>query len=947
MFQQGFIRDFSFAVLIFGVVSAARMASAQETINNGSISGRVTDATGAVVEDALVTARQTETNLTGTIRTDHEGRFRFPYLRLGPYEITVHQQGFADATRSIILTVGSAFEIPFSLTIASAQSSVTVNADAAVLENARTQIAGTVPQAEVNSLPLNGRNFLDVALLIPGVSPTNTAANQLFAETSAVPGQGISVGSQRNFSNSFIVDGLSNNDDAAGLTGAFYGLGVVNEFQVVTSGGQAEFGRALGGYINVVTKSGTNTLHGDLYGYFRNQRLNAANALSNTALPITQAQYGASLGGPVIHDRTFYFANFEQRELNQSGLITIAPANVAAINARLLAVGYAGPQISTGIYPNPVHSSNFFAKADHQFSTQDQFSIRYSLYDVNSTNSRGAGGLSAASASANLADTDQTVAVSNIATISSRMVNETRGQFTNSNLKAPPSDLLGPAVSISGVASFGTLSGSPTARLNRMGEVVDNLSYQAGAHAIRVGVDFLYNDDTITYPRSFRGSYSFSSLANFLAGVYNSSGFTQTFANSTVAQTNPNVGFYAQDEWKVSPRLTLNLGLRYDLQFLRSISTDTNNISPRGGFAWTPFASRKTVLRGGYGLFYDRVPLRALANALLSAGNTINVNDLSQVSISLSPTQAGAPVFPNILSSLTLPPGVLFNFSTMDAHMQNAYSEQGSFEMEQQLSAHSTLSVGYQHVRGLHLLVSVNQNVPACVASGSNNGCRPNPNFGNDSQYSSLGDSHYDGLHVSFVERPAQWGSFRISYTYSKALDNVGEFFFSAPLNNFNIWQDYGRSDDDQRNRLVFDGAIHSPTSRGNTAWERLSHGFQLTTMLQYYSPLPFNITTGANTVQGTAGRPTVNGVFINRNAGSGFDFFSLNARLSRGFQITERLRLEALAEGFNLTNHVNGVTLNGTFGTGVYPSNPSPTFRQVTAVGDPRTFQLALRATF
>ena len=162
------------------------------------------------------------------------------------------------------------------------------------------------------------------------------------------------------------------------------------------------------------------------------------------------------------------------------------------------------------------------------------------------------------------------------------------------------------------------------------------------------------------------------------------------------------------------------------------------------------------------------------------------------------------------------------------------------------------------------------------------------------------------------MERPAQWGSFRISYTYSKALDNVGEFFFSAPINNFNIWQDYGRSDDDQRNRLVFDGTIHSAMSKGNTAWERISHGFQLTAMLQYYSPLPFNITTGANTIQGTAARPTINGVFINRNAGSGFDFFNLNARLSRGFQITEHLRLEALAEGFNLTNHLNGVTLNG-----------------------------------
>jgi hypothetical protein len=381
--------------------------------------------------------------------------------------------------------------------------------------------------------------------------------------------------------------------------------------------------------------------------------------------------------------------------------------------------------------------------------------------------------------------------------------------------------------------------------------------------------------------------------------------------------------------------------------FLKTLETDTNNVSPRGGFAWTPFASRKTVVRGGYGLYYDRVPLRALANALLSANNTVNPEDLSQISISLSPTQAGAPVFPNILSSLALPPGVLFNFSTMQRNMQNAYSEQGSLEIEHQLGAHSTVEVGYQHVRGLHLIASVNQNVPSCVASGSNNGCRTNPAYGNDSQYSSLADSHYDGLHASFVQRPAAWASFRVSYTYSKALDNVGEFFFSAPINNFNIWQDYGRSDDDQRHRLVFDGTIHSSLAKGNSAWERISHGFQLSSLLQYYSPLPFNITTGANTVQGTAARPTINGVFINRNAGSGFSFLSVGGRLSRSFQLSERLRLEALAEGFNLTNHVNGVTLNGVFGAGTYPNNPSPAFKQITAVGDPRTFQFAVRARF
>jgi hypothetical protein len=239
----------------------------------------------------------------------------------------------------------------------------------------------------------------------------------------------------------------------------------------------------------------------------------------------------------------------------------------------------------------------------------------------------------------------------------------------------------------------------------------------------------------------------------------------------------------------------------------------------------------------------------------------------------------------------------------MQRNMQNAYSEQGSLEVEHQLGAHSTAEVGYQHVRGLHLIASVNQNVPSCVASGSNNGCRPNPAYGNDSQYSSLADSHYDGLHVSFVQRPAAWASFRVSYTYSKALDDVGEFFFSAPINNFNIWQDYGRSDDDQRHRLVFDGAVHSSLAKGNSTWDRISHGFQLSSLLQYYSPLPFNVTTGANTIQGTSARPTINGVFINRNAGSGFDFVSLGGRLSRSFQLSEGLRLEALAEGFNLTN--------------------------------------------
>jgi hypothetical protein len=936
-------------VVVFAIASLAiagpRVAAAQETINYASISGRVIDQQGGVIPGAQVTARHVETNLAAEATTDQEGRFRFPYLRVGSYEVTVHQDGFADFTRRLTLTLGAAFEMPITLSVGILDEIVTVTGQATVLEAARSQIAGTVLQSEVRSVPLNGRNFLDLALLVPGVSPTNVGSTQLFAETSAVAGQGISVGSQRNFSNNFLVDGLSANDDAAGLSGIPYGVDAVDQFQVVTSGGQAELGRALGGYVNVVTKSGTNATRADLYGYFRDDALNAPNALSGTKLPMTQKQYGGSLGGPIRRDRTFFFTNVEQRRLDQTGLTTISNANVGAINARLVAVGYPGSPISTGVYPNPVDTTHLLAKVDHQVNGSDHVSVRYSLYGVTSSNARGAGALNAPTASAGLENTDQSIALGNTLTLSSRTVNETRAQFSRGDLKALPSDPVGPAVSIAGVASFGTLSGSPQGRLNNMFQVVNNLSHQAGAHAIRVGADFIFNDDTITFPRSIRGAYTFSSLANFLAGVYNNSGFTQTFGDTVVSQGNPNLGFYAQDEWKAAESLTVNAGLRYDLQWLESINTDGNNVSPRLGFAWSPGESRRTVVRGSAGLFYDRVPLRALANALLSAGNTTDLGGLRQISISLSPTQAGAPGFPNILAT-AVPSVTLVNFTTMDRDLQNGYSRQASVEVERQLGEHGTYSVGYQYVRGLNLIISINQNVPSCVASGTNNGCRPNPSYANNSQYSSEAASNYHGLHLSFVQRPTRWGAYRVGYTLSKSMNNVGENFFSSPIDPFDLSKDWGRSDDDQRHRFVASGALNTPMEPAETMWEALSHGFQLSGMLQRYSSLPFNITSGVTTVQGTAGRPIVNGAFIARNAGDGSDFFTLSLRLSRSFRVG-RAVVEGAAEAFNVTNRQNVLTRNTNFGSGTYPTSPLPTFNQVTAVGDPRSFQLAARVRF
>ena len=248
---------------ILCVAALGPPAAAQETINSSTLAGRVSDPSGAPLPGARVVARQLATNVSEEKTTDRDGRFRFASLKVGAYQVDVRLDGFRPYSRLLTLTVGSAFDLPIQMALGSVSETVTVTGEPPLLDTARSQLAGTISDVEAQTLPLNGRNFLDLALFVPGVSPPNVGATQLFAETSAVPGGGLSIGSQRNFSNNFIVDGLSANDDAAGLSGVPFGVDAIEQFQVVTSGGQAELGRALGGYMNVVTKSGTNSVRGD------------------------------------------------------------------------------------------------------------------------------------------------------------------------------------------------------------------------------------------------------------------------------------------------------------------------------------------------------------------------------------------------------------------------------------------------------------------------------------------------------------------------------------------------------------------------------------------------------------------------------------------------------------------------------------------------------------
>jgi hypothetical protein len=926
-------RLFCFAVFI-ALSSYFAPVFAQQTVTSANIGGRVEDASGASVSGASLTITNLDTNRTQTTTSDAEGRFRFSNVAIGLSSLTVEREGFATFSRQLTLSVGQALDIPVKLSVESVSASVQITADVPLIEAARTQVAETVSPREISGLPLNGRNYLDLALLVPAVSRTNTGSVQRFAETSAVPGTGISVAGQRNLNNGFVVDGLSANDDAADLAGAFYSQEVIREFQVITSGGIAEFGRASSGVVNIITQSGTNNWRGRLYGFFRNQRFDARNPLATSKDLLTQGQYGASIGGPILRDRTFVFANFEQTRRNDSNVITISPASVAAINNRLNQINFPGPRIETGVVPGGNDVSNFFVRVDHKLNAANLLSARYSFYDISAINSRTVGGLNSVSRGTSLGDRDQTFAVSNVTTLSRRSINEARFQFTRSRLTAPVNDLTGPAVTINGVANFGTATVSPLARDIDLYELVDNISTARGAHSIKGGADFLYNRVNILFPGAIQGVFTFTTLANFLSGTYSS--FQQAFGAPSQFQANPNIGLFVQDEWRPRHDLTVNAGLRYDAQFLPDpIRTDTNNFAPRIGLAYSP-GDKKLVVRAGLGIYFDRIPLRAVSNALQRDGSKYIV-------VQLSPTQGGAPVFPNVLAAQ---PSVLLtkpNVTRIDPQIENSYSEQANFQIERELPGGASVSVGYIHLRGLHLILSRNVNVPRFPASaGVANLGRPDANYGNISRSESSGDSYYNALILTFNQRVRKWASLRVSYTLSKAIDDTGNFFFSTPQDNFNLRDDRGLSDNDQRHRLTVSGSFEAVRSNHSSRFRSALEGFQLSYIFSYASALPFNILTGndRNFDTNFNDRP----LGLGRNTGRGFNSATLDLRLSRKFRFSDHTQLEAIAEGFNVLNRANYQLPNNTFGTGLAPL---ATFGKPTAAGDPRQIQFGLRLSF
>ncbi|HEX2445862.1 MAG TPA: carboxypeptidase regulatory-like domain-containing protein [Vicinamibacterales bacterium] len=897
-------------------------ASAQTVTTSASLTGRVLDPSGAAVVAAPVSATNIDRNQAWRVETDHAGRFRFFSLPLGAYRVDVAAPGFRSVSRAVTLAIGDTLDLPLTLEVAGVSAAVDVVAQPAVVGTARTEIVGRITPAEVDSLPLNGRNYLDLAILAPGVMRTNTRNQDRFAETSAVPGTGLTVNGQRNLANTIVLDGLSANDDAAGLAGTYISEDVVQELQMVTSGGVAEFGRASAGVLNVVTKSGTNRLSGRGYGYFRDDALDARNPLATTKDPLSQQQYGASVGGPIARDRAFLFGNVEAGRQDRTGIITIAPAAVDAVNRILDARAYPGPRIATGQFTTGYDTLNAFSRLDYHAGPHVLMG-RYTFYGVESENARNAGGLNDVSRGTALTTDDHALAFGATTVISPTMVNELRTQYSRSRLGAPPNDLAGPAVNISGVASFGTATFSPTARDIDLVEVSDSLAWHAGRHLVKAGVDFLYNDLRIEFPGALQGVYTFQNLVAFASGTYVQ--FQQAFGEAVQEQSNPNLGLFIQDEWRLGDSLTLNAGLRYDLQDLPDpIRTDRDNVAPRLGMAWTS-GDRRTLVRGGGGWYFDRIPLRAVSNALQRDGIKYKV-----AVVPFNPS--GLPVFPAVLDSF--PSQILTSITTIDSGIEDGVARQAGVEIERELRSSTRVSANYTHLDGSNIIMSRNVNVPTLTAAeaaaqGVPNLGRPDPRFANNGQFQSIGRSRYDGLTVAVESRPAARAFARLSYTLSRAMDDAGNFFFSTPQDNANPHDDWGPSDNDQRHRIVFNGTYD---------WR----GWQLSGVFIYGSALPFNPQTGNDRNNDTTvnDRPAGAG----RNSERGFDYASLDLRIGRRVRLGGRWTADFTVDAFNVLNRTNLQIPNSTFGTG---SKPSPNFGRATAAADPRQVQIGMRVQF
>lgn len=1002
-----FMRLFMVVGLI-GLMSA--ISFAQSTVT-GAIGGTVTDPNKAVVPNATVKVVNMETNQEATATTDSEGRFRVTNLQPGTYSVSITASGFNELKADrIVVEVGRVTDINADLTIGGGTATVDVVGEAPVINTSQQDFSNNINQTSINELPINGRRWSDFARLTPGAVPDGAFGLISFRGVSGLL-------------NNNTIDGGDNNQaffsEERGRTRIPYVISQasIREFQVNTSNYSAEYGRAAGGVVNAVTKSGTNEFHGQAFFYDRDNKWGARNAFSFQTIstpagnqivglkPVDRRlQYGGVIGGPIVKDKLFFFFSFDQQRQNFPAVA--APSSLtffnltAANQTTLTSRGVTAAQRDAGLaflrsilgeVPRRRDQYIILPKIDWQINDKNLFTATYNRLRAESP----AGIQSQAVVTRGIASFgDDFVNVDSLnmrltSTISPTILNEARFQWGRDNefqLSQPPAPgepttgLNGRSPSVA-IGGGGFTFGKPNF-LERAAypdekrlQFADTITYSRGIHTFKFGGDVNYVKDLLSNLFQEGGAYSYNNLVDFLSDFANPascgtapnfvpcySTFNQGFGPTAFEFSTTDLNFFVQDDIRVSPRLTVNLGLRYEFEKLPNpqipnpleprtgvFPSDKDNLGPRFGFAYDITGDGKTSIRGGYGIYYGRIINSTISNAITNTGVTAG-----QQQFTFTPTSAGAPRYPNVVATAptgsTTRPDIVF----FSPRMVNPMIHQSDLIFERELATNTVVSVSILASFGRALPTFVDTNLalpsqvtPYTVVGGDLNGqvfrfprftVRPDTNFGRKTEIRSSIKSKYTALVLQFNRRLSKGLQFQTNYTFSKSTDNgqISQTFTTGnvPLNPYDYGIEQGRANFDIPHRFVA-SVVWNPvpfSASGSRVGRAIFNGFTISPIVQISSGRPHSAGTSGNAPACT--NPTIcGGVALSSTASTGifgsgssfdrFTFFAPNSfrfpktvnvdlRVSRRFKLKETMNIEVLGEAFNIFNRQN-ITNRGT----------------------------------
>ena len=865
----------------FMAALAFLIAALPALAQSGTIQGTIKDPSGAMVAGAQVQAQNVNTGAAYSAASNQDGIFRFPVLPVGTYDVTADHSGFAKLVqKGVALTVGANLDLAFTLQLASQQEMVEVSGAAPVVETTRSSVASTVDSRAVGELPVNGRNFMDFVQLTPGV-------------TRDVRTGDISFAGLRGTLNSLQIDGADNNNTFFGQTTGRTGSGrapyqfsedAVQEFQVNSNGYTAEYGHAGGAVVNVVTKSGTNQFHGSAFEFYRDRSMNANDFINKIFGRPKGAyhwnQFGGTIGGPIKKDKLFFFFDYDGQRNTQQNLVTLnlpkgftMSTDPATAALQQTAIDYLTPLAQSW---NKTYNQNvYMTKMDWNITPRNQLSGRWNRQTFVGQGQESSGNVAFEHTGSSNVTTD-TITGSLTSTLSNTIVNVARLAYLRDDEPGASNGINPEAFVKEGgvtVLTIGRNNFSPRYTNIKRVQWGDTVSYLRGRHSMKFGSDFIVDHIGNFFPGYFSGSYTYTSLADFgaaLGGTFvPSSGesFGQSFAGTGTngPLTKPDLfdfGAFVQDEWRATNTLTLNLGLRYDVESkaqptvfnptldaalastaglpptlaaeagaLRTnrAPNDHLNFAPRVGFAWDPLDTHKLVVRGGYGIYYGRTPSILLGTAMSTQGIQVqryNFLPAPDPTSALYPTTypntvCGAPPSDGTPPSCA-PPAVGASKPTIFVFQPEYHDpmvQQGSFGVEYALQHDLSLAVNYLWVKGnrltrtrdINLFAPTAATIPIAADAGGGeltymqfSKTRPIPDFDRIDQIESTASSIYNGLTVSLNKRFSHHFQGMMSYTWGHSLDNGPDATAVVP----------GNSGDDSK---IVSNQYDYNTDRGNS----------------------------------------------------------------------------------------------------------------------------------